>query len=182
MSDFSEDKPNVNVEDVNIPEEDVNIPEEEKIEEMSFKEPQPNEDYDESSEDEDEDEDFKKFDLDIKNNRLMDYHPEMKQISYEEMITLSTVVRDKNGIIIDPLHKTLPILTRYEQAKIIGLRAKQINSGSNPLIDIPDSMIDGITIAQEEFKQKKMPFIIRRPLPDGSSEYWKIEDLEILEV
>tara|TARA_Y100000389_G_scaffold139774_1_gene137556 strand:+ start:255 stop:779 length:525 start_codon:yes stop_codon:yes gene_type:complete len=174
MSDFSEDKPNVNVEDVNIPEE------EEKVEEMSFKEPQPNEDYDESSEDEDED--FKKFDLDIKNNKLMDYHPEMKQISYEEMITLSTVVRDKNGIIIDPLHKTLPILTRYEQAKIIGLRAKQINSGSNPLIDIPDSMIDGITIAQEEFKQKKMPFIIRRPLPNGSSEYWKIEDLEILEV
>ena len=174
MSDFSEDKPNVNVEDVNIPEE------EEKVEEMSFKEPQPNEDYDESSEDEDED--FKKFDLDIKNNKLMDYHPEMKQISYEEMITLSTVVRDKNGIIIDPLHKTLPILTRYEQAKIIGLRAKQINSGSNPLIDIPDSMIDGITIAQEEFKQKKMPLIIRRPLPNGSSEYWKIEDLEILEV
>ena len=39
-----------------------------------------------------------------------------------------------------------------------------------------------LTIAQEEFKQKKMPFIIRRPLPDGSSEYWKIEDLEILEV
>jgi len=176
MSDFSEDKPNVNIEDVNIPEE------EEKIEEMSFKEPQTNEDFDESSEDEDEDDDFKKFDLDIKNNKLMNYHPEMKQISYEEMITLSTVVRDKNGIIIDPLHKTLPILTRYEQAKIIGLRAKQINSGSNPLIDIPDSMIDGITIAQEEFKQKKMPFIIRRPLPDGSSEYWKIEDLEILEV
>ena len=174
MSDFSEDKPNVNEEDVVIPEE------EEKVEEMSFKEPETNEDYDESSEDEDED--FKKFDLDIKNNRLIDYHPEMKQISYEEMITLSTVVRDKNGIIIDPLHKTLPILTRYEQAKVIGLRAKQINSGSNPLIDIPDSMIDGITIAQEEFKQKKMPFIIRRPLPDGSSEYWKIEDLEILEV
>ena len=176
MSDFSKDKPIVNTDDVNIPEKD-----EETVEDMSFKEePEENEDYDESSEDEDED--FKKFDLDIKNNKLMDYHPEMKQISYEEMITLSTVVRDKNGIIIDPLHKTLPILTRYEQAKIIGLRAKQINSGSNPLIDVPDSMIDGITIAQEEFKQKKMPFIIRRPLPDGTSEYWKIEDLEILEV
>ena len=168
MSDFSEDKPIVNKEDVIIPEKD-----EETVEEMSFKEePQENEDYDESSEDEDED--FKKFDLDIKNNKLVDFHPEMKQISYEEMITLSTVIRDKNGIIIDPLHKTLPILTRYEQAKIIGLRAKQINAGSNPLIDVPDSMIDGITIAQEEFKQKKMPFIIRRPLPNGSSEYWKM--------
>ena len=176
MSDFSEDKPIVNKEDVIIPEKD-----EETVEEMSFKEePQENEDYDESSEDEDED--FKKFDLDIKNNKLVDFHPEMKQISYEEMITLSTVIRDKNGIIIDPLHKTLPILTRYEQAKIIGLRAKQINAGSNPLIDVPDSMIDGITIAQEEFKQKKMPFIIRRPLPNGSSEYWKMEDLEILEL
>ena len=172
MSDFSEDKPIVNKEDVNIPEKD-----EETVEDMSFKEePEENEDYDESSEDEDED--FKKFDLDIKNNKLMDYHPEMKQISYEEMITLSTVVRDKNGIIIDPLHKTLPILTRYEQAKIIGLRAKQINSGSNPLIDVPDSMIDGITIAQEEFKQKKMPFIIRRPLPNGASEYWSVNDLQ----
>ena len=176
MSDFSEDKPTINEEEVSIPEKA-----EENVEEMSFKEePQEPEEYDESSEDEDED--FKKFDLDIKNNKLMDFHPEMKQISYEEMITLSTVTRDKNGIIIDPLHKTIPILTRYEQAKIIGLRAKQINAGSNPLIDIPDSMIDGITIAQEEFKQKKMPFIIRRPLPDGSSEYWKVEDLEILEL
>ena len=34
MSDFSEDKPNVNEEDVVIPEE------EEKVEEMSFKEPE----------------------------------------------------------------------------------------------------------------------------------------------
>lgn len=176
MSDFSEDKPIINQEEVKIPEEN-----DEKIEEMSFNESEEQEVSDDESSEE-EDEDFKKFDQDIKNNKLIDYHPEMKQISYEEMITLSTVVRDKNGIIIDPLHKTLPILTRYEQAKIIGLRAKQINSGANPLIDIPDSMIDGITIAQEEFKQKKMPFIIRRPLPDGSSEYWKMADLEILEL
>ena len=69
MSDFSKDKPIVNKEDVNIPEKD-----EETVEEMTFKEePQENEDYDESSEDEDED--FKKFDLDIKNSKLMDYHP-----------------------------------------------------------------------------------------------------------
>jgi hypothetical protein len=37
------------------------------------------------------------------------------------------------------------------------------------------------TIALEEFKQKKIPFVIRRPLPNGISEYWKMQDLEILE-
>ena len=41
-------------------------------------------------------------------------------------------------------------------------------------------MIDGLTIAEEELKQKKIPFIIRRPLPNGASEYWKVKDLEML--
>ena len=41
-------------------------------------------------------------------------------------------------------------------------------------------MIDGYTIAQKEFEKKKIPFIIRRTLPNGGSEYWKFEDLEIL--
>ena len=40
-------------------------------------------------------------------------------------------------------------------------------------------MIDGLTIAEEELKQK-IPFIIRRPLPNGASEYWKVKDLEML--
>ena len=29
-----------------------------------------------------------------------------------------------------------------------------------------------------ELKLKRIPFIIRRPLPNGGSEYWKIQDLE----
>ena len=32
-----------------------------------------------------------------------------------------------------------------------------------------------------ELKERKLPFIIRRPLPSGGSEYWKVEDLELLE-
>ena len=37
-----------------------------------------------------------------------------------------------------------------------------------------------LAIAEEELKQKKIPFIIRRPLPNGASEYWKVKDLEML--
>ena len=41
-------------------------------------------------------------------------------------------------------------------------------------------MIEGLTIAEKELEDKKVPFIIRRPLPNGSSEYWKVKDLEML--
>ena len=86
----------------------------------------------------------------------------------------------KNNEIIDDFHKTLPVLTKYEYSKILGYRASQLNSGSKPFIDLEDNIIDSFVIAKMELNQKKLPFIIRRPLPNGSSEYWKIQDLEIL--
>ena len=126
-------------------------------------------------------EDLKKFEQSDTKNLLIDFHPHLKHISNKEMYALSNVTRDKSGRIIDELHKTMPILTRYEKAKIIGLRAKQINNGSTIFIDIPHNIIEGLTIAEKELKAKRIPFIIRRPLPNGGSEYWKVSDLEMLE-
>lgn len=134
----------------------------------------------EETDDDEEDEDFKKFEQDIKKDLLIDFHPQMKQISHKEMLTLCKITRDKRGNIIDPLHQTIPFLTKFEKAKIIGLRAKQINNGADPFIDVPNNMIEGLTIAEKELEEKKVPFIIRRPLPNGSSEYWKVKDLEML--
>ena len=139
-----------------------------------------NEEEDES-EDESDEEDLQKLEGYQEKNVLVNYHPEVVQISEEELQTLSNVVKDKNGNIIDPFHKTVPILTKYEKAKIIGIRAQQINSGSEPFITVDSNMIDGLTIAREELLQRKIPFIIRRPLPNGASEYWNINDLELLE-
>ena len=79
---------------------------------------------------------------------------------------------------IDAHHKTLPILTKYERTRIIGQRAKQINQGAKPYIQVPEGIIDGYIIAEMEVKAKKTPFIIQRPLPDGTIEFWKLEDLE----
>ena len=142
------------------------------------------EDYPDESDEESEDEDdidLQKLEGYTEKNILIDYHPEVIQISEEELQTLSNVVKDKNGSIIDPFHKTIPILTKYEKAKIIGIRAQQINSGSEPFIAVDSNMIDGLTIAHEELMKHKIPFIIRRPMPNGASEYWNINDLEILE-
>tara|TARA_Y100000389_G_scaffold67001_1_gene63234 strand:+ start:1623 stop:2309 length:687 start_codon:yes stop_codon:yes gene_type:complete len=136
---------------------------------------------DETDSDDEYEENMNKLEQDINKDMIFSYHPETKQINFKELITLSKVARNKQGHIIDPLHTTIPFLTRYEKAKILGLRAKQINHGSKPFVEINRNIIDGHTIALMELVQNKIPFIIRRPLPNGGSEYWKISDLKHLE-
>jgi DNA-directed RNA polymerase I, II, and III subunit RPABC2 len=139
--------------------------------------------FDEIEDDDSEDEDenyLQKFDEGIQKNIISDYHPEMISHNYSEIEALTRVVRDENGIIVDPLHRTLPFITRYEKARILGERAKQINSGAKPFVDVDINMIDGYVIALKEFEEKKIPFIVKRPLPSGGIEYWKFKDLEVL--
>ena len=132
-------------------------------------------------EEEDNDENYlQKFDQEINFNYVKEIHPESIIHNFEEVKILSTIVRDAFNIIIDPFHKTIPFLTKYERARILGQRAKQIESGSKPFIKIPENIMDGYIIAEMELDQKKIPFIIRRPLPSGGCEYWNLRDLEII--
>ena len=138
---------------------------------------------DDSDEEDDDDADvnyLQKFEENIQKNIIAEYHPELHAQNYDEIDLLSRVVRDENGVIIDPLHKTLPFITRYEKARILGERAKQLNAGAKPLVEVDVSIIDGYVIALKEYEEKKIPFIIKRPLPNGGCEFWKFKDLEIL--
>jgi DNA-directed RNA polymerase I, II, and III subunit RPABC2 len=141
-------------------------------------------DYDDDDDDDDSDSDgeeyLKKFETSVSENYVMDFHPESILHNYDEILAMTKVIRDSRGIIIDDLHKTIPFLTKYERSRILGQRAKQINSGAYIFIKPPENVIDGYIIAELELKAKKIPFIIRRPLPNGGSEYWKIQDLEDL--
>jgi DNA-directed RNA polymerase I, II, and III subunit RPABC2 len=121
---------------------------------------------------------LQKFDKEINDNYLVNFHPESAVHNYDEILAMTKVIRDKNGIIIDPLHKTIPYLTKYEKARVLGQRAKQINSGASVFVKVPEKVIDGYLIAELELQEKRIPFIIRRPLPNGGSEYWSIKDLE----
>ena len=56
----------------------------------------------------------------------------------------------------------------------------QINAGAKQFIQPTKDMMTGYLIAKKEVEEKKTPFIIRRPLPNGGSEYWHLRDLEIL--
>lgn len=135
------------------------------------------------AEDDEEDDDqlYKKLShVFQKKEYILNLHPEAVQINFDELHALSNVIRDSEGRIIDPLHQTIPFLTKYERTKILGVRSKQLNCGAKPVIKLTEDMIDGYTIALQELKEGKIPFIIRRPLPNGASEYWKINDLERL--
>ena len=139
------------------------------------------EDFDNDNSDDDDDENYlQKFDEVNKKNLLNTYHPELICHNNEEIDALSIVHRNNYNVIVDPLHKTIPFITKYEIARVIGERAKQIDSGANIFTEIDDTTIDSYLIALKEFNEKKIPFIIKRPIPNGASEYWKLQDLEIL--
>uniref|UniRef100_A0A6C0JXP7 DNA-directed RNA polymerase n=1 Tax=viral metagenome TaxID=1070528 RepID=A0A6C0JXP7_9ZZZZ len=138
-------------------------------------------DEDDDDDDEDYDENYlQKFDETLKQNIISEFHPEMQQLNYSEVELLTTIHRDEEGQIYDPLHRTLPFLTKFEKARVLGERAKQINDGAQPFVKLTTNAIDGYLIALAELEQKAIPFIIKRPLPNGGCEYWKLKDLEVL--
>ena len=146
---------------------------------MNFAFDELTDDEGEGSEDEDE-RYLQKFDENMKKNVIQDYHPVMIVQNSDEIEVLSKVIRDQDGRIIDPLHQSLPFITKYERTRILGERARQINAGSPPFVAVEPGIIDGYLIALQEFKEKKIPFILKRPISGNHVEYWKLSDLEIL--
>ena len=143
-----------------------------------------NDDDDDNNDDDDDDDDdenhLQKFDSEAKKKYIASFHPESLSYNNEETESMSRVTRNDAGTIIDPFHKTLPFLTKYEKTRILGIRTKQLNEGAKPYVDVNPTIIDGYIIAQLELEHKKLPFIIRRPMPNGSSELWRLQDLEII--
>lgn len=73
---------------------------------------------------------------------------------------------------------TLPYLTKYEKARIIGARALQLSMGAPLLVDLKGET-DSLEIALKELKQRVIPIVIRRYLPSGKYEDWELDELII---
>ena len=74
---------------------------------------------------------------------------------------------------------TTPFMTKYERARILGTRAMQISRNAPVFVELEPHETDPLLIAEKELREKKIPFIIRRYLPDGTYEDWPISDLII---
>ncbi len=123
---------------------------------------------------------LQKFTKEYKTDYILINHQESLNKNYEEIKKFVNVTRDNNNNIIDAFHRTIPILTKYEKTKIIGIRLKQLNNGAKPYVTISDTILDNNIIVNMELVQKVLPFIISRPLPNNTCEYWKLQDLELL--
>jgi DNA-directed RNA polymerase I, II, and III subunit RPABC2 len=113
--------------------------------------------------------------------RLYQQHPECLLDYVEQVVPkIPLQVLPPGGAKLDTNHRTYPFLTLYERTKIIGLRANQISRGAVPFITVPPQVTDVKEIARLELEQKRLPFIIKRPLPNGTFEYWRLMDLLLL--
>ena len=138
-----------------------------------------------SSDESEEDEYISKVDSEKKIEYIRKTHTQEISKTYEEMSSLTNIIRVKSrtegeDIIVDENHKTVPILTKYEKTRILGLRVSQLNEGAPRYISVNKAIIDNYIIAEKELRLKKLPFIITRPLPNGEKEHWRLKDLEIL--
>lgn len=82
---------------------------------------------------------------------------------------------------------TLPWMTKYEFDQLIGLRTMHLSKGAIPLVTLPDGFkiqgnMDLRKVAIDELKQKKLPYMIKRPLPNGRMEYWPVSKLSLVSV
>jgi len=100
-------------------------------------------------------------------------HPEVKPIFRNEVIESVKQPRI-----------TREYFTKYEYTALLSMRAQQIADGAKPLVSLDglktsDSMFVW-NVAKREIEQRKLPFIIRRQLPDGNSEFWSAQELEMI--
>lgn len=84
-------------------------------------------------------------------------------------------------------YRSLPILTKYEFDQIIGLRTMHLSRGAPPLIDIPEdykvtSNINLRDIAQKELLEQRLPYMVKRQMPNGKVEYWALAELDLTAV
>ncbi|KAK9763834.1 subunit common to RNA polymerases I, II, and III [Basidiobolus ranarum] len=91
----------------------------------------------------------------------------------------SMIIQDINHEPVENREKfTTPYMTKYERARILGTRALQISMNAPIMIEL-DGETDAYSIALKELREKKIPFVVRRFLPDGSYEDWSVKDLII---
>lgn len=90
------------------------------------------------------------------------------------------IIRNRETITQDSQHKPIeisnknneivtgpPTLTRFEKARIMGARALQLSLGAPVFIEIPKTAVTSLEIAMEELKQRVIPIVIKRTLPNG---------------
>ena len=114
-------------------------------------------------------------------NELLRFHPEaridtIESVSMDMLLTnVPPNFTNADGQ-ADSKHRSVPFLTQYEKTKVLGFRTNQLSLGARPYIAVPDHITDLRQIALLELEARRLPVIIKRPMPDGTFEKWSLSD------
>jgi len=117
--------------------------------------------------------------VDLTEKEIADIDKECEIIRNREVITKDLEhkpmdITNKDGkIVTGP-----PTLTRFERARIMGARALQLSLGAPVFIEIPKNATSSLEIAMEELKQRVIPIVIKRTLPNGDYQHLPIDQFE----
>ncbi|KAJ2602204.1 DNA-directed RNA polymerases I, II, and III subunit RPABC2 [Coemansia sp. RSA 1722] len=111
-------------------------------------------------------------------NRLKALRDEEPEVDTFENDDPAEIFLPDENIEITPTNErvTTPYMTKYERARILGARALQISMNAPVMVEL-DNESDPYEIALKELRAKKIPFVIRRYLPDSSYEDWRVTEL-----
>ena len=118
-------------------------------------------------------------DVDLTDKQIAEIDKECEIIRDREIITKDlphekTEIISKDGqILTGP-----PTLTRFEKARIMGARALQLSLGAPVFIEIPKNATTSLEIAMEELKQRVIPIVIKRTLPNGDYQNISLDKFE----
>lgn len=108
-------------------------------------------------------------------------HDEKHGVGKFEVIDRKEIAGESKGV---RRRLTTRYGSKYEKARLLGEWATQVSQGADPCVDmskVPEKqrhkLIDPLAIAQKAFEDKTMPLGIRRYLPDGSHEDWRLDEL-----
>ena len=123
---------------------------------------------------EDEDYDINDYDLDEDDGNIIETDDNENKNEDETSFVGYNEIMDKNKKV---KKKTVPFLNKFEKARLLGVRIQQLSAGAQPKISTEgfETIQD---IVDEELRQRKIPLIIKRNLPNGDSEEWKLEEFE----
>ena len=85
--------------------------------------------------------------------------------------------KNKRGFTKNKERITSNFLTKYERARILGTRALHLSKNAPPMVVPQPGETDPYKLAERELASRKIPFIVRRYLPDHTYEDWKLSEL-----
>jgi DNA-directed RNA polymerase I, II, and III subunit RPABC2 len=78
---------------------------------------------------------------------------------------------------------TLPYFTKYEYTALLACRKQHLAEGAVAVIPLTEFSTNDPKfldkVAEREILERKLPYLVRRKLPDGTTEYWPVAELEL---